>query len=226
MDFFPETFTPEFVEAEFNKKSDEKISKFMAEFKEKYNEKENTFTIGINEYRFTTYEINKIIERIKKEPFYTDSHHIRIRSFKNDKKSSMTFNFSDISIYKNEDAIQTDTDYSLNHSRKYVYELITKKTLESRHEYTFEIPYKIYTKEIPKFIQELKNLGWYVECTNKWNIVDDDFYVPIIKMRQRLETDDTSPKKEENTQEKLKENFREMYKSLDTIKEDIDGVIL
>jgi len=226
MDFFPETFTPEFVEAEFNKKSDEKISEFMAELKEKYNEKENTFMINIKEYKFTTYEINKIIERIKKESFYTDSHRIRILSFKNEKFTSMTFNFADICIYKNEEAIQTDTDYSLKHSRKYVYDLITKKTLESRHEYTFEIPYKIYTNEIPKFMQELESLGWYVEYTNKWNIVDDDFYVPIIKMRQRLETDDTSPKKEENEQEKLKENFREMYKSLDTMKKDFDGVML
>lgn len=224
MDFFPETFTPEFVEAEFDKKSDEKISKFMAELKEKYNEKENTFMINIKENGFTNYEINKIIERIKKEPFYTDSHRIRIRSKRNDKETAIIFNFAWIQIYKNEEVIQTDSDtyYSLNHSRKYVYDLITKKTLESRHEYTFEIPYKIYTKEIPKFIQELESLGWYVECTNKWNIIDDDFYVPIIKMRRRLETDDTSPKKKEN----LQENFREMYKSLDTIKEDIDGVIL
>jgi len=225
MDFFPETFNPKFIEDEFNKKSDEKISEFMAEFKEKYNDKENTFMISIKEYEFTTYEINEIIKRIKKEAFYTDSHCIRIRSNHNNKITAITFKFAYIVIYKNEDAIQEDTNNSLKHMRKYVYDLITKKTSESKHEYTFEIPYKLYTKEVPKFIQELESLGWYIECTNKWNIIDDDFYVLIIKMRQKYD-DINNEDFDENTKKEMKENFREMYKSLEKMKEDIDGVVI
>ena len=225
MDFFPETFNPKFIEDGFNKKSDEKISEFMAEFKEKYNDNNNTFMISIKEYEFTTYEINEIIKRIKKEPFYTDSHCIRIRSNHNANITAITFKFVYIVIYKNEDAIQEDTNNSLKHMRKYVYDLITKKTSESKHEYTFEVPYKLYTKEVPKFIQELESLGWYVEYTNKWNIIDDDFYVPIIKMRQKYD-DSNKEDFDENTKKEMKENFHEMYKSLEKMKEDIDGVVI